>query len=68
MHALPVGPLNIGDSCSRNSPRCNLSCSFIMALSVQGTEVASVVHKDLAAEAAARLAAPPAQGNKVPVA
>ena len=40
----------------------------IMAPSVQGTEVASVVHKDLAAEAAARLAAPPAQGNKVPVA
>ena len=36
-----------------------------MPPSVQGTEVASVVHTDLAAEAAARLAAPPAQGSKV---
>ena len=40
----------------------------IMAPSVQETEVASVVHTDLAAEAAARLAAPPAQRSKVPAA
>ena len=38
----------------------------IMAPSVRETEVSvAAEHKDLAAEAAARLAAPPAQGSKV---